>query len=126
MSFLGLDISLLDIIIIVNALAVLFTFIVSIQISLAMRQQNKKQFALQVKENQRRKHESSQHLPQNYGDGKPLILRLPVEKANELAIESTKENTFKKQEFLSGNDIRVVSKKHLSTVQKISENVGET
>lgn len=108
MSFLGLDITLFDTLIIVNVLAVFFTFITATQVLRGMKQENKQQYAHQLRDNQRRK-----HISQQQHDDEPLVIKLPAKT--------------KKEKFLPGNDIRVLSKKKipLTTVQKISKNIGE-
>lgn len=104
MSFLGLDIGLFDTLIIVNVLSVFFTFVIGIQTLKEMRQENKQEYAHQLREYQRRKHNPQQH------EDSPLVLKIPN----------------KKEKFLDGNDIVVVSKKvRQSTAQKISQNIGE-
>jgi len=94
MNFLGLDISLFELLIIVNVLAVFFSIIVSLQALYGMRQETKMQFARQLKEQQKRKHEQPQHSPQDCRDDEPLVLTLPAEKegvlkkANAIEIEA--------------------------------------
>ena len=122
MSFLGLDINLFDTLIIVNVLSVFFTAITVIQTLRGMKQEAKQEFALQLREQQRRKHEYSQsqtlQQQQHCGENESLVLNLdkrglPIVNKNE--------------EFLDGNDIVVLSKKvRQSTAQKISQNIGET
>jgi len=79
-----------------------------------MKQEAKQEYALQLREYQRRKHAGQQ----DHRDDTPLVLNLD-KKGNPTAN--------KKEEFLSGNDIVVVSKKiRKSTAQKVSQNIGET
>ena len=73
MSFFGLDITLFDTLIIVNVLAVFFTFIIGIQAWRGMRQEDEQELTLQLREWQKRRHKESQ----DRLDDAPLVIMYP-------------------------------------------------